>query len=51
MIKVQKINNKLVPYTPPLYSEAPEVEMEPTLEERLEAVESALLEQLLKEAN
>lgn len=46
---MQKINDKLVPYTLPLRPEEPEVEMAPTLEERLEAVESALLEQLLKE--
>lgn len=46
---MRKINGKLEPFEPVITDE-PEVVIEPTIEERLEAVEAALLEQILKEA-
>ncbi len=44
---MRKVNGKLEPFTHEPFVEEP-VPAQPTLEERLEAVEAALLEQLLR---
>ena len=45
---MRKVNGKLEPFEPVIEQEETEVITEPTIEERLEAVESAMLEQLLR---
>ena len=45
---MRKVNGKLEPFEPVIEQEEIEVIIEPTVEERLEAVEAAILEQLLR---
>ena len=45
---MRKVNGKLEPFEPVIKPEEKEGITEPTVEERLEAVEAALLEQLLR---
>ena len=45
---MRKINEKLETFEPVMEPDEPEIITDPTMEERLEAVEAALLEQILK---
>ena len=45
---MRKVNGKLEPFEPVFEQEEPDVITTPTIEERLEAVEAALLEQMLR---